>query len=86
MPTCFIEKGQASVPSVCNYVQSLPLPIITSINLQKTWTDKNDLDMLVKSDQEITEKNKQCIEDDIFTRIISTLTENMDRWSWCSEL
>ena len=36
--------------------QLLPLPIISSINLQKTWTDKNDLDIFVKSDQEFTIK------------------------------
>ena len=27
-------------------------PIISSTNLQKPWTDKNDLDMFVKSDQD----------------------------------
>ena len=36
--------------------RSLSLPIISSTNLQKTWTDKNNLDMFVKSDQEITDE------------------------------
>ena len=36
--------------------RSLLLPIISSTNLQKTWTDKNNLDMFVKSDQEITDE------------------------------
>ena len=31
--------------------RSLSLPSISSTNLQKTWTDKNNLDMFVKSDQ-----------------------------------
>ena len=39
--------------------RSLSLPIISSTNLQKAWTDKNNLDMFVKSDQEITDE--QCM-------------------------
>ena len=30
--------------------------------------------------------NRQCIEHDILAGKISTLTENMERWSWCTEL
>ena len=36
--------------------RSLSLPIISSTKLQKTWTDKNNVDMFVKSDQEITDQ------------------------------
>ena len=36
--------------------RSLSLPIISLTNLQKTWTNKNNLDMLMKSDQEITDE------------------------------
>ena len=36
--------------------RSLSLPIISSTNLHKTWTDKNNLGMFVKSDQEITDE------------------------------
>ena len=35
---------------------SLSLPIISSTNLQKTWTDKNNVDMFMKSDQEIIDE------------------------------
>ena len=36
--------------------RSLSLPIISSTKLQKTWTDKNNVDMFMKSDQEITDE------------------------------
>ena len=36
--------------------RSLSLSIISLTNLQKTWTNKNSLDMFVKSDQEITDE------------------------------
>ena len=36
--------------------RSLSLPTISSTNLQKTWTDKNNLDMFVNSDEDITDE------------------------------
>ena len=36
--------------------QSLSLPIISLTNLQKAWTNRNNLEMFVKSDQEITDE------------------------------
>ena len=42
--------------------RSLSLPITSSTNLQKTWTDKDNLDIFVKSDQEITDEQAVCYE------------------------
>ena len=65
--------------------QSSPLPFTSSTNLQKTWTDKMTSTCLWNPTR-ILPTNKQCIEHDILAGKIITLTENMERWSWCTEL
>ena len=64
--------------------RSLSLPIISLTNLQKTLTNKNNIDMFVKSDQEITD-GQAVYRPWHLGWNISILAENMERWSLCTE-
>ena len=109
MPTCFIEKGRTSAPSVCDYGYVTPshLGVVTCVLGAETTTTgfinrchyRSFLRQICRKLRRIKiistclwnptrrlRTNKQCIEHDILSGKVSKLTENMESWSWYTEL